>query len=363
MTKSVISRRRLFQTGAALTASASLSSRVFSKPAKKVGVALVGLGYYSRDLLAPALQHTQHCELRGIVTGSPEKIPVWQKKYNIADNNVYSYESMHKVANNPDIDVIYIVLPTSLHMKYSLIAADAGKHVWCEKPMAMTVEECQAIIDSCNKNKVQLTIGYRMQHEPNTRTLMSYASSKPYGKIQSVIAKAGYAGGAPSADNWRLKRAMGGGALYDMGVYPINAARYTVGANPVAITARLEAKRKEVFKEVDESAYFTLEFADGVKAECATSVGESFNVLRANCEKGWYQLSPMQSYNGVRGKTSDGRLLDKTIANQQARQMDNDALAILNKSRVLVPGENGLEDIRVVQAALQSANTGKRIEI
>ncbi|SMF24644.1 glucose-fructose oxidoreductase [Alteromonadaceae bacterium Bs31] len=358
-----ISRRQLLQSGAALAASSAFSSRVFSMPTKKVGVALVGLGYYSRDLLAPALQHTQYCELKGIVTGSPEKIPLWQKKYAIADKNVYSYQTMHEVANNPEIDVIYIVLPTSLHMKYSKIAADAGKHVWCEKPMAMTEQECQAIIDSCNKNNVQLTIGYRMQHEPNTRTVMSYAKSQPYGKIKNVISKAGYSGGAPSPDNWRLKRAMGGGALYDMGVYPINAARYTVGANPLAITARLESKRKEVFKEVDESAYFTLEFANGVSADCATSVGENMNILRANCEKGWYELSPMQSYSGVRGKTSDGTLLNLSVANQQAKQMDNDALAIMHKSRVLVPGEEGLADIRVVQAALQSAATGKRIEI
>jgi len=357
-----ISRRRLIHAGLAVAASSTFSPYVFSIPSKrKIGVALVGLGYYSRDLLAPALQLTKYCELKGIVTGSPEKIPVWQKKYKIADSNVYSYETMHEVANNPEIDVIYIVLPTGLHMKYSNIAANAGKHVWCEKPMAMTVEECESIINTCNKNKVQLTIGYRMQHEPNTRTVIEYASSKPYGKIQKVIAEAGYSGGAPSPDNWRLKRAMGGGALYDMGVYPINAARYTTGQEPVAVTARLESERKQVFKEVDESAYLTLEFANGLVAECATSVGKSMNRLRADCEKGWYQLAPMQAYTGVQGKTSDGKLLDKQVANQQARQMDDDALALFHKSKVLVPGEDGMADIRIVQAALQSDKTGKRI--
>ena len=129
---------------------------------RKLGIALVGLGYYSTSVLAPALQLTEECELRGIVTGSPEKIPVWQKNYGIKDQNVYNYENMHEVADNPDIDVIYIVLPTSMHAQYSIIAANAGKHVWCEKPMAISAKECQSIIDACNKNKVKLSIGYRM---------------------------------------------------------------------------------------------------------------------------------------------------------------------------------------------------------
>ena len=295
---------------------------------KKLGVALVGLGYYSRDLLAPALELTEHCELRGIVTGSPDKIPVWRDKYNVKAGNIYNYDNMHELANNPDIDVVYIVLPTSLHKKYAVIAANAGKHVWCEKPMALSVSDCQAIINACNKNRVQLTVGYRLHHEPNTQTIMNYADSKPYGEIASLIAQAGYQGGDMSPDNWRLKRNMGGGAAYDMGVYPLNAARNVVGAEPIAVTARHEIYRPEMFTEVDESTFFTLEFASGVLAECATSVGKNMNALKATCLEGWYQLTPFQSYTGVHGITSDNILLNKRINNQQATQMDNDAAAI-----------------------------------
>jgi len=116
---------------------------------KKLGVALVGLGYYSTDLLAPALQQTSYCELRGIVTGSPEKIPVWKQRYGIKDSNIYNYQNMHQIADNDEIDVIYIVLPTGLHAEYAIKAANTGKHVWCEKPMARTAKECQEIIDAC----------------------------------------------------------------------------------------------------------------------------------------------------------------------------------------------------------------------
>ncbi|HEX7026584.1 MAG TPA: Gfo/Idh/MocA family oxidoreductase [Gammaproteobacteria bacterium] len=344
---------------AALAASGIYSPHVFALSRKRrIGVALVGLGYYSRDLLAPALQLTQYCHLAGIVTGSPEKIPVWQKKYGIADKNVYSYDNMHRIADNPDIDVIYIVLPTSLHEKYSVIAANAGKHVWCEKPMAMTVAECESIIGACNKNKVQLTIGYRLQHEPNTRTVMQYAASKPFGKIKHVTAKAGYYDASPNPDHWRMKKAMGGGAMYDMGTYPLNAARYSTGEFPVAISARHERKRPELFKEVDETAYFDLVFPGGATAECMASVGENVNILNIDCEKGWYKLEPFQSYTGVSGITSTGVALDKTVNNQQARQMDDDALAILENIPPLVPGEEGMKEIALIQAAIKSVEGG-----
>lgn len=365
--KNKFSRRQFLQLSSSGTLLATNSLMLGSANAatpKKLGVALVGLGYYSRDLLAPALELTQHCELRGIVTGSPEKVPTWSEQYNIKPSNVYNYENMHELANNSDIDVVYIVLPTSLHRKYAIVAANAGKHVWCEKPMALNVSDCQAIIDACNKNGVQLTVGYRMHHEPNTQTVMSYAQSKPYGDIVSIVAQAGYQGGDMSLDNWRLKRAMGGGAAFDMGVYPLNAARNLTGEEPIAVTAKHEVYRKEMFTEVDETTFFTLEFASGVLAECTTSVGKNMNTLKATCAEGWYQLMPFQSYTGVRGITSDNIQLNKTIDSQQAKQMDDNVLAILNKTKPLVPGEEGLKDIRVMEAIFQSAaNGGKRAEI
>jgi glucose-fructose oxidoreductase len=358
-----MSRRLLFRSLAGVSAAAFASPSWSVKPARKLGVALVGLGYYSRDLLAPGLQLTQFCELRGIVTGTPEKIPEWQKKYRIPDRNVYSYETLPQIANNPDIDVLYIVVPTFLHEKFAVMAAQAGKHVWCEKPMAMTVAECQSIIDACRKNKVKLSVGYRLQHEPNTRTVMEFAKTRPYGAIKSLKAEAGYAGRGAAADNWRMDSSKGGGALYDMGVYPINAARCATGLEPVAITARFEEDLPEVFKKADSTAIFDLEFPGGIVANCATSVARAYNHLHVTCEKGWYELQPMQTYTGVRGRTSDGKLLDKTVVHQQAQQMDDDAAAILNDTEVLVSGLDGLMDIRVVEGALNSIATGKRVEL
>lgn len=353
---SAINRRKFLSLGsAALAFSAIPIAR--STPSKKLGVALLGLGSYSRGVLAPALQHTQYCALTGIVTGTPAKIPQWQSRYGIKDANVYSYDTLHQIANNPDIDVVYIVTPTSLHMKYAVAAANAGKHVWCEKPMAMTVKECQTIIDVCHKNNVKLSIGYRMQHEPNTRAFAQFAKQQPYGHIQSVSAYAGYSGGPGPASDWRMQKDMGGGALYDMGVYPINGVRFVMGLEPIAVKAKIEPHAG--FKEVDATTYFTLQFADGVEADCGTSVVKGFNHLKVNCHKGWYELRPMQSYSGVRGYTSDNNNLIAFKGIQQAHQMDNDALAILGKGPILVPGEEGLKDIHLVQKILQSAETSQ----
>ena len=178
-------QRRYFmqKTGMLVAATAFVPNILLSahRPqTRKLGVALVGLGYYSTDLLAPALQLTKNCELRGIVTGSPEKIPKWQQQYGIKDKNVYNYGNFDTIANNSDIDIIYVVLPPSMHAEYSIRAAKAGKQVWCEKPMAPSVSECEAMIKTCKENKVKLAIGYRCQHDPNIQAYMQVAREKPF---------------------------------------------------------------------------------------------------------------------------------------------------------------------------------------
>ena len=358
-----LNRRRFLQRSAQAAASLSLFSHLpllaSTRQAKPLGVALLGLGYYSRDLLAPALQLTKHCQLRGIVTGSPEKIPTWQEQYNIPDANVYNYDNLNTIADNDDIDVVYVVTPTGTHMRFSVAAAEAGKHVWCEKPMAMNVDECQRIIDACNQNQVKLSIGYRMQHEPNTQTVMEYAKTTPYGPIQNVIAEAGFAGSGPTG--WRANPELGGGALYDMGVYTINGLRYATNREPTEVRSAQRTIPDNL--EVDVTTTYQLAFPDGIMGDAKTSNVEAVNRLRVNAADGWYQLSPMQSYSGVRGETSDGKQLDKPINNQQARQMDNDALAILNDTPVLVPGEEGLKDIRIVNAIIEADRTGQVVKI
>lgn len=361
-----ISRRQLLKRGGSLLACATFGfpSTINPKRSQKLGVALVGLGRYSIGRLAPGLQQTEHCELRGIVTGSPEKIPVWQERHGIPDRNVYSYATIGEIADNDDIDVVYIVTPPGVHARDAIKAAEAGKNVWCEKPMAMNEEECRAVIDAARKNGVQLTIGYRMQHEPNTQTIIRYGREQTYGPVAAVRTGAGYRGAHRDPEDWRRIARLGGGALYDMGVYPINAARYATGMEPIAVSGQQWSKRKDMYDEVDEFTDFELEFPGGITAKGETSFGKSTNYLDVDCEEGWYRLRPFQSYTGVQGETSNGTVLPPDPHHQQTRQMDHDALAILQNQAPIVRGEEGLADIRIVNAIMESSrNGGARVEL
>ena len=353
-------RRSFIKKAGAIAAISVTPSFLIPIQKKKLGVALVGLGYYSTDLLAPALQLTKYCELKGIVTGSLEKVTRWQKQYGIKSKNVYNYENMHEITNNDEIDVIYIVLPNALHEKYTLIAANAGKHVWCEKPMAITAKECKNMIDTCAKNKVQLTIGYRMQHEPVTQRIIKWGTSKPYGNIKSLYAEAGFYHSGNNKNHWKLHKKLGGGAMFDMGVYTLNAARYATGLEVISVSARQYSERSNIFI-ADETTEYTLNFPEGITASCKTTFAANINALRVACDNGWYQLKPMQSYSGVSGITSDGKILSPFQGNQRAKQMDDDALAIINKTAPLVPGEEGMKDIKVVDGIFKSAANNSKL--
>jgi glucose-fructose oxidoreductase len=330
----------------------------------KLGIALVGLGYYSTDLLAPALEQTQHCYLAGIVTGTPSKAEAWKEKYGIPEKNIYNYENFDSIKDNPDIDVVYVVLPPSMHMEYTIRAANAGKHVWCEKPMAVTVEECQAMIDACNANKVSLSIGYRCQHEPNTQAFQEIVKNEKLGKVLGVDCAAGYR--ENRTDHWKQKREMGGGVIYDMGVYSIQGARLGTNMEPIAVqSAKVYAERPEIYQDgLGEVVEAVLEFPNDVIGTIKTSFFENVNYLHIECEEGIIEMSPFSSYAGNKGKSPLGEInFPYEIPWQQANQMDQDALALMANKPMLVPGEEGLRDIRIVEAILEAAETGNRVMI
>ena len=363
-----VSRRKVVKTlaaGGAVMLFAPQSLLSACRPQKdKLGVALVGLGYYSTDLLAPALQQTKHCYLAGIVTGTPSKAEEWKKKYNIPDKNIYNYSNFDTIANNPDIDVVYVVLPPSMHREYVVRAAAAGKHVWCEKPMAITAQECQEMIDACKKANKTLSIGYRLQHDPNTQEYRRIVNNKLLGKVQKVSCGAGYR--ENRTDHWKQKKEMGGGVLYDMGVYSIQGARMGAGMEPIAIvSAKTSTTRPEIYKNgLDETTEAVLEFPGGVMGNIKTSFGESINFLDITCEKGEIKIAPYQAYAGVKGTSPLGEInFPYQVPWQQAKQMDDDAQSIKQKKPVLVPGEEGLKDIGIVEAIYKSAATGQRVPL
>ena len=352
----------LVKTAAAGGIALPFSGLLTQNPVKeKLGVALVGLGYYSTDILAPSLQLTKNCYLAGIVTGSPDKAEIWKKKYNIPAKNVYDYQNFDQIANNPDIDVVYVVLPPSMHREFTVRAANAKKHVFCEKPMAPSVADCVAMIKACQDNGVQLSIGYRCQHDPNTQEYMRLGGGqKVFGKVQMVSCGAGYFDGR--SNHWKQKKDLGGGVMGDMGVYALQGARLATGEEPVSVLATASTTRPDIYKEVEETIMFQLAFPSGALAACHSSYGINMNYLQVNCEKGWIKMEPFSGYSGNKGNSPLG-VIDFKLDNQQAKQMDEDAVAIMTKKPLLVPGEEGLRDIRVVEAIYESVRTGKRVAI
>ena len=326
----------------------------------KLGIALVGLGSYSAKQLAPALKETAHCYLAGIVTDNLDKAEKWRREYNIPDSNIYNYSNFDTIKDNQQIDIIYIVLPNSMHAEYVIRAASAGKHVICEKPMAITVEECDRMIEACKDAGKMLSIGYRLHVEPFNREMMRLGQERVFGNIKRLRADHGMA----DTSGWRLdKKLAGGGPLMDLGIYCIQGCRYTTGLEPIAVRAQEGPKTDhEKFREVEQSMTWQMEFMGGIVAECNTSYSKKMDLLRAEAENGWFELSPAYAYKGLEGKTAEG-VMHFPQVNHQAKQMDDFALAVKQDRPTSMSGELGRQDVKILQAIYKAMETGERVEI
>jgi len=328
----------------------------------KLGIALVGLGNYATNQLAPALQQTEHCYVAGIVTGTPSKIDTWKSKYSIPDANVYNYQTFDSIKNNPDIDIVYVVLPNSMHAEYVIRAANAGKHVISEKPMAMNVKECDDMIAACKKAGKMLSVGYRLHFEPFNLEMARLGTKKVYGNVKKMSAGFGFVAGDPN--QWRLKKPLsGGGPLVDLGIYCIQGFCYTTGLDPISVTAQEGPKTDpQKFNGIEQSLTWQMDMPGGIICEGKTSYNDNFNFLRAEAEKGIFELTSAFNYNGQRGNTPEGAMNFPQV-NQQAKQMDDFALAIKNNRPTPVPGEMGKRDVRIIAAIYEAMNTGKKVII
>ncbi len=343
------------------TAQSSNKKDMKNKKGTKLGVALVGLGGYATGQLAPALQETEHCYLAGIVTGTPSKIPVWQEKYNIPDKNVYNYDNYDFIKDNPDIDIIYVVLPNSMHAEYTIRAFEARKHVICEKPMAITVEDCDRMIAASKKAGKHLSIGYRLHFEPYNLEMVRLGTQKIYGELKKISSGFGF---KASPNQWRLDKAMaGGGPLMDLGIYCVQGMCYTSRLEPIAVTAQEGEKTDfERFKTVEQSLTWQFEFPNGLIGEGVTSYNDNHNFLKAEAGIGEFGLTAAFNYSGQKGYTPDGAMNFPHI-NQQAKQIDGIALSIKNNRQSIVPAEMGRRDVKYLQAIYEAMNTGKKIKI
>lgn len=327
-------------------------------------VALMGLGGYA-SLVAEALQSCKKAKLTGLISGTPAKLADWGSKYSVPEKNRYNYENFDAIADNPDIDAVYIITPNALHHDQALRVAAAGKHVICEKPMAINAKEGAEMVAACEKANVKLLIGYRMRLEPNTQEIIKMRQNGEFGKILFFQGLSGFRIGDPN--QWRLNKELaGGGAMMDIGIYSINGARYMVGEDPIWVTAQ-ETKTDPVkFKEgVDETIQFQLGFPSGAVASCLSTYNMNYlDRFYLNGEKGFAELHPATGYGPIKGRTNKGELTNPHQMHQ-ITQMEAMAELILEGKQPLVPldGKQGLIDMKIIDAIYEAIKTGKKVNL
>jgi predicted dehydrogenase len=334
---------------------------------RKLGFAFVGLGGFALGQLMPSISKTKHCRIAALVSGSPTKAARTARRYKVPETSVYSYENYDQIAQNPDVDVIYIVLPTGMHAEYTIRAAKAGKHILCEKPMAVSAAECQQMIDACKQADRKLMIGYRVRYDPFNQTAIKMCRDGSMGRIIHISSDHGFPMGDPNA--WRLnKKLAGGGALLDIGIYALNACRYLAGEDPIEITAQTYTPKDDPrFQQVEDGCVWTMKFPSGILSTCSTSYTyANQNRYRVVGTEGWFEAEPGTAYNDNRMYVSRGwQVQERKIeqVNQFAAEMDHFAECILQNKQPLTPGEEGLADLRVIDAIYESANTGKTVKL
>jgi len=376
--RSALSRREFIGRLSLGAASLAIASRLRAAdvPQKKLGVALVGLGSYSKGQLGPALKLTKNCQLAGVVTGDRAKGEAWAKEFGFSEKNIFSYATMDRLADAKDIDIVYVVTPNGLHAEHAAAAAKAGKHIISEKPMANTVAECDAMLAACRAAKVKMSIGYRLHFDPYHREMMRLARDQDFGAFTKMTGARSF---TLKEGAWRAdKKLAGGGPMMDLGVYIIQGACMAAGgfpaaggglaSAPIAVTAKENPKTKpaQFGAGVEESIDWTMEWANGAVCTASTNyVVPGVDRFRAEGPKGFIDFKEKAfTYRGSVVETSrDGKLNYGPFVNQQALQMDDFAQCIREGRESRIPGEMGRRDLCIVEAIYEAARTGKRTPV
>jgi predicted dehydrogenase len=341
--------------------------KVPDPPGKKLGWAIVGLGSLAINQILPAFAQCEQSRVVALVSGHPDKAAKLAARYGVDPKNIYNYQNYDTLRDNPAVDVIYIVLPNGMHAEYTIRGVKAGKHVLCEKPMANTPADCEAMISAAQAANRKLMIAYRCQYEPFNREMIRMAREKELGDVKVILADHGFNIGDPA--QWRLNRVLaGGGSMMDIGIYSLQAARFLTAEEPVEINAMSYSTPNDArFREVEEATNFQLRFPSGVMANCTSSYGYSGQSrVRVVTTKGWFELEPSQNYTGLRMYVHRGNTLEEVMLTPRdhfALEMDHLSDCVMNNKTPLTPGEEGLRDIRLIMAIYEAAKTGKTVKV
>ena len=333
-----------------------MSSRV------PVRYAVVGLGHIAQVAVLPAFAHArENSRLVAVVSDDARKRRAIARRYRL--EHAYSYDQLDECLQQ--VDAVYIALPNAMHADFTIRAANAGVHVLCEKPMAVTVDECQQMIDACRENGVKLMIAYRLHFEEINLKAVDLVRSGRIGEPRFFNSSFGM---TVRANDIRTRKDMGGGTLYDIGVYCINAARYLFRAEPKEVLAVSVNSGSKKLDEIDESTAAILRF-DGERVAAFVTSFNAADVAsyRIVGTKGHLHVDPAYEYAEglayeltVNGKTTSKRIGKR---DQFAPQLLHLSDCILKNREPEPSGEEGQQDVRIVQALYESAETGKAVAI
>jgi predicted dehydrogenase len=343
----------------------------FLPDSERVGFAIVGLGRLAIDQILPAFGHSQYCKPVAFVTGHPDKGQKLARQYGVPEASIYSYENYERLQDNPAVKIIYIVLPNGMHEEYVVRGAKTGKHILCEKPMAVSSKQAEHMIAACKSAGVKLMIAYRQQYEPHNIALRELVQEGKLGPLRGFLSTNSQQQGDPT--QWRLKRALsGGGCLPDVGLYCLNAARFLSGEEPSEVAANLYQPTGDPrFTEVEASCSFSLVFPSGYIATCTSSYDvHKSQSYRLEGTTAWAELSPAYAYHGNKLTWShldngeESQLTPQIEEKDQfALEMDHFAQCILEGKESKTPGEEGLRDHRIMEAIYNAARTGNRVKL
>jgi predicted dehydrogenase len=334
--------------------------KVPQPPGRKAGWAVVGLGELALGEIMGAFGSCERSRPVALVSGHRDKAEKVAARYEVNPKNLYGYDNFDSIRDNPEIDVVYIVLPNHMHAEYTIRALKAGKHVLCEKPMATSASECQQMIDAARQANRKLMIAYRLRYEPYNQSMIEMARKQAYGRLEVIEAENIQNTFAP---NIRLSKQTGGGPLGDVGIYCINATRYITGEEPTEVIGTEHRSKEARFAEVPESVAWMMKFPGGVIAHCSCGFGgEESRRYRVHCADGWFELDPAFSYRGLRMNVKKGKeksAVNLPEVNHFTKEMDHFSECVLEDRKPWTPGEEGLADMRVIEAINQSIETGK----
>ena len=332
---------------------------------KKVRYAVVGLGHIAQAAVLPAFAHaTENSELVALVSDDPEKLEKLGRRYQVKTR--CSYAQLEDCLESGAVDAVYIALPNHLHREYTERAARAKVHVLCEKPMAVTEDDCRAMIEAAEANDVKLMVAYRLHFEEANLRAIDLVQAGRLGEPR--IFDSVFTMEVKEGDIRLGPRDMGGGTLYDIGVYCINAARNLFAAEPIEVSGFSANNGDPRFRQCEEMTSAVLRFPGERVASFTCSFGAAdVSSYRVVGTKGDLTMDPAYEYAGelIQRVTINGRTRERTFPkrDQFAPELVSFSECILAGASPEPSGREGLADVRVVQALYRSADTGRPVAL